>query len=460
MLGSLSKLKRGALFGALLRMGTGVSGILIGACLARILSVEALGLYFLFTRLVRLLDMMVAFGMPNGLQKVVGIAAGAADWVGMRVALRHAAGQYALAVLGAGTLYLLAWPLLADRLFEGAFGAAIGVAIFVVVLFSGAERLVSAFFRAVRQFVLGVFLLGFPREAGLVVLFGAMVLGGAHIGIEAVVLIYLAVTVAVCVMGLTLVARFVSRHHGGDGSTVDSSFKAFAVLCAPMGVNQVLSDLYTRFDIWVLGFFRPASEVGVYGAVVTLTTVIMFTLNIITLLIPGVVASTYAKGDMRQLERLMRGAATASLLMSLPITIVYLGFGAPILRIAFGPSFEQGATVLAILTVGRTVSAASGSPGILLQMTGHEMLVTKSTLVMAVLTVLASIAVVIPYGPVGVATVTAFSMIGRNLVMTVWARTRVGINTLPSLHPADIHSLLRFKASRRAQPPTDAPADE
>jgi O-antigen/teichoic acid export membrane protein len=314
---------------------------------------------------------------------------------------------------------------------------------------------VSAFFRAVRQFVLGVFLLGFPREAGLVVLFGVMVLTGAHTKIEDVMLIYLAVTVAVGVMGLLLVWRFVSRHRGGDGSTVDPSFKAFAVLCTPMGVNQVLSDLYSRFDIWVLGFFRPAAEVGVYGAVVTLTTVIMFTLNIITLLIPGVVASTYAKGDMRQLERLMRGAATASLLMSLPITIVYLGFGEQILRIAFGPSFEQGATILAILTIGRTVSAASGSPAILLQMTGHEVLVTKSTIVMAVLTVVASIAVVDSYGPEGVATVTALSMIGRNLVMTVWARTRVGINTLPSLHPADIRSLLRFKTSRRAEPPVD-----
>jgi O-antigen/teichoic acid export membrane protein len=455
MLGSLSKLKRGALVGAVLRMGTGVSGILIGASLARILSVEALGLYFLFVRLVRLVSMMVAFGMPNGLQKIVGIAAGAGDWTGMRVALRHAFGLYAIAAVGAGTVYLLAWPFLAERLFEGAFSPAIAVAIFVVVLLSGAERLVSAFFRAVRQFVLGVFLLGFPREAALVVIFGAMLLAGAHPGIDGVLLIYLAVTVAAGALGFALVARFVSRHRGGDGSSVDRSFKAFASLCAPMGVNQVLADLYTRFDIWVIGFFLPAGAVGVYGAVVTLTTVIMFTLNIITLLIPGVIASTYAKGEMRQLERLMRAAATASLLMALPIAIVFLLFGAPILRIAFGPAFATGASILAILTIGRTVSAASGSPGILLQMTGHHVLVTKITMIMVVLTLAASLAVVRPYGPEGVAVVTALSMIGRNLAMTVFARLRVGVLTLPSLRAADIRSLLRFRASRRAATPTD-----
>jgi O-antigen/teichoic acid export membrane protein len=265
----------------------------------------------------------------------------------------------------------------------------------------------------------------------------------------------MAVTVAVGALGFALVARFVSRHRGGDGSSVDRSFKAFASLCAPMGVNQVLADLYTRFDIWVIGFFLPASVVGVYGAVVTLTTVIMFTLNIITLLIPGVIASTYAKGEMRQLERLMRAAATASLLMALPIAIVFLLFGAPILRIAFGPAFETGASILAILTIGRTVSAASGSPGILLQMTGHHVLVTKITMIMVVLTLAASLAVVRPYGPEGVAVVTALSMIGRNLAMTVFARLRVGVLTLPSLRAADIRSLLRFRASRRAATPTD-----
>jgi O-antigen/teichoic acid export membrane protein len=300
-----------------------------------------------------------------------------------------------------------------------------------------------------------VFLLGFPREAALVVIFGAMLLAGAHPGIDGVLLIYMAVTVAVGALGFALVARFVSRHRGGDGSSVDRSFKAFASLCAPMGVNQVLADLYTRFDIWVIGFFLPASVVGVYGAVVTLTTVIMFTLNIITLLIPGVIASTYAKGEMRQLERLMRAAATASLLMALPIAIVFLLFGAPILRIAFGPAFETGASILAILTIGRTVSAASGSPGILLQMTGHHVLVTKITMIMVVLTLAASLAVVRPYGPEGVAVVTALSMIGRNLAMTVFARLRVGVLTLPSLRAADIRSLLRFRASRRAATPTD-----
>jgi hypothetical protein len=46
-------------------------------------------------------------------------------------------------------------------------------------------------------------------------------------------------------------------------------------------------------------------------------------------------------------------------------------------------------------------------------------------------------------------------MIGRNLAMTVFARLRVGVLTLPSLRAADIRSLLRFRASRRAATPTD-----
>jgi O-antigen/teichoic acid export membrane protein len=454
MLGSLSKLKRGALFGAALRMATGMCTILIGACLARILSVEALGLFFLFSRLVRLVGMIVAFGMPNGLQKIVGIAAGAGDWTGMRVALRHAGRLLVLATVAAAVVYAVAWPFLAERLFGGAFAPAIAVVIFAVIFLRAIERVGSAFFRAVRQYALGVFLLGFPREAGLVAIFGLMLLAGVHADIDTVLLIYLAVAVAVGLATALAIGRFVSRRSGGDGTSVDPSFKAFGVLCIPLMVTQVVADLYTRFDIWVLGFFRPGSEVGVYGAVVSLTMLTMFVLNIITLLIPAVIASTHAKGEMVQLERLMRAAATASLLMALPLAVVYLFFGGPVLRLAFGPAFEAGALILAILTVGRTVSAACGSPGILLQMTGHHMLVTKITLVMAAITLAASVAVVGPYGPVGVAVVTAISMIARNLAMTVFARTRVGVLTLPSLRPRDIRSLLRFKASRRAEAPT------
>ncbi len=459
MFGSFSRLKLGALFGALIRMGTGVNGILIGACLARLLSVEALGLYFLFTRLVRLTAMVVAFGMPNGLQKVVGIAAGAGDWTGMRTTLRNAAGQFALTALAAGAIYLAAWPFLSERLFGGALGPGIAAAIFVIVLLGAAERVVSAFFRAVRHYVLGVFLLGFPREAALVAIFGAMVLAGAATEIDRVLLIHLAVVTATAAGGLALAWRFVARHRGGDGRSVDPSFRAFALLCAPMGVNQVLGDLYNRFDIWVLGFFRPAAEVGVYGAVLTLTMVITFTLNIVTLLIPGVVASTYAKGELERLQRLMRAAATASLLMAIPFAAAYLAFGEAILRLAFGPAFAAGATVLAILTVGRTVSAACGSPAVLLQMTGHHLLVVRITLAIAALILAASLAVVGRYGPEGVATVTALGMIGRNLTMTAFARLRVGIVTLPTLRPADLRDLVRFRAARRDRPPVDDAGD-
>ena len=455
MLGSLSKLKRGALFGAALRMGTGVCTILIGACLARILSVEALGLFFLFTRLVRLVGLMVAFGMPNGLQKVVGIAAGAGDWTAVRVALRHAGRLLVLATAAAAALYAVAWPFLAEHLFDDALAPVIALVIFAVVFLRAIERLGSAFFRAVRRYALGIFLLGFPREAGLAVIFGLTLLAGVHAGIDTVLLIYLGVAVAVSVATALLMWRFVSRRSGGDGASVDPSFKAFGALCLPMMVNQVMADLYTRFDIWVLGFFRPGSEVGVYGAVVSLTMLIMFTLNIITLLIPGVIASTHAKGEMEKLQRLMRAAATASLLMALPLSLVYLFLGGPVLAIAFGPAFAAGAPILAILTVGRTVSAACGSPGILLQMTGHHVLVTKITLTMAAITLTASVAVVGPYGPEGVAVVTAFSMIVRNIAMTAFARSRVGILTLPSLRPRDIRGLLRVRRPRRAETSAD-----
>lgn len=439
---------RGTLFGGIARASTGIVTLLLGALLARLLPADQLGLYFVFLQVVRLLGEVVAYGMSNGLIKVVAIAADQSDWLAVRRAASNGARLLCLAAAGAGFAYAAAWPFLNDGLFGGAIGPAQAGMIFAIAVLRAIEIVCSAFFRGLKRYLAGVLLLGFPREAALAAVLAVYWLARLQVSLDDILSTYLIVTLLIGSAVAIAMLRVLAGRQNGDGSAVDPAFTAFLVLCSPMMVHFVVSNFYRGFDIWVLGFFRPGSEVGIYGAAIRLTLVIVFELNIVNLVIPATVASLYDRGEIKRLEQLMRAAASAGLVIALPVSAVFLLYGGEVLQIVYGPGFEAGAFVLAAITLGQGFSAACGSPGLLLQLTGHQTLMTKITLASAAAVMVGCIVVAERFGPDGVALVMASGIVLQNTVMTVYARRRVGVWTLPSARPEGLWEVVQIIGRR------------
>ena len=113
------------------------------------------------------------------------------------------------------------------------------------------------------------------------------------------------------------------------------------------------------------------------------------------------------------------------------------------LRLLFGPGFEDGYLVMVLLAVGQLLNIGSGSPGWVLQMTGQQAVLAKITLVTLVVNITLNLLLVGPFGLEGVAAATALGIVAQNAMMIVAVKKLVGIRTYTYFNP-----LLMFRNAR------------
>jgi O-antigen/teichoic acid export membrane protein len=438
-------LKIAALISMVMRASAGLLDILMGAVMARILTLQDLGIFFLFQQFIRLMGLAVSCGLPTALLKVVGISSSADDWKAVRLILRQSILLFLLSTIAIGILYAASWPFFANTIFSEHLSFVAAALIFGIIFMRAIELSGSAFFRGLRLYALGTFLMSVPRQLGVVIIASGFWWLGKQTNIETILLFYFGVSVVLGIAIILLIVLFVRGRSGGDGTTSETSLRAMAGLSLPLMLQAFLAELALRIDLWVLGFFGSKTDVAIYGAAQRLTLLLLFIMSSINLVIPPALATAYKQGNIKNLQWMTRATATAGVLFALPFTLVFALFPKTILGTIYGPIFEAGAVVLVILAIGRFSGAASGNRIQLLQMTGHHGLITKNSIVFMFISVALCLALVEEFGAEGVAAGSAISMIARNIVLAYYCRKLVGVSTFPSFRPADLGRLLRMR---------------
>jgi O-antigen/teichoic acid export membrane protein len=265
---------------------------------------------------------------------------------------------------------------------------------------------------------------------GLLFVFGAGIGAGAAVGISA------ALTTLVMGAAGLLVRRQVRTLHG-EGRV---GFREVADIAWPSLVTNVaIYFLGTGIDLLVLGAFRPAQEVALYGSATRLVTLVATPLWILRGVMPPLIAELHAQGHRTELERTLRAGATLAGLPSLLILLAFVGFGRPVLGILYGPFYEQAAAVLVILSLGRLVAVVAGPSGITLMMTGHQRAMMVLTVATGVLSVVGGIIAAPRWGATGVAVSTFAMAVVQNGMQVVLARRLVGVWTHIELSPRALH---------------------
>lgn len=179
--------------------------------------------------------------------------------------------------------------------------------------------------------------------------------------------------------------------------------------------------------IIVLGWLMPPSEVAIYRVATTGALLIGFGLLAANATLAPVFARLHAQEDHAGLQRIVALSALAVTLFSLPVAVVFIAFGKPLLGLVFGPEFEVAAPALAILSIGQVVNAIAGSVGLLLQMTGHVGDTAKGTAFSAVVNVVLNILLVPLWGVNGAAAATAIGLVLWNLLLCYFVVRRLKI---------------------------------
>ncbi len=180
-------------------------------------------------------------------------------------------------------------------------------------------------------------------------------------------------------------------------------------------------------DIVMLGAMRGAHEVGLYAAANRLAYLLMYSTVAMELIVAPIMSRLYAKDEKVRLQIIINKAVRWSFVIALPLGVVFIIAGDDILSI-FGHDFILANGALLILVVGRLISVALGSGGLLLGMTGYERALALIIMGISLLNILLNALLIPEFGIQGAALATGISQVSLQVLLSAYALMKTGID--------------------------------
>jgi O-antigen/teichoic acid export membrane protein len=211
----------------------------------------------------------------------------------------------------------------------------------------------------------------------------------------------------------------------------------------PQLMTAIMFTALLSTDTFLLGRYATAETVGVYsvlGGLLLPATVIS---TAIGQMFGPRIAVEEARGDLPALSLMLRRVTHWNTIVSIPFFAVLVVAGDPLLGL-FGHVYRQGATALAILSLGQLLNTAAGPLGQVINMSGRQYLSMSNNALVALLNVGACTYLIPRYGLAGAATATSSSLTLVNLIKLVQVRLLFG------MHPFQRKSIPTFVAAGMA----------
>jgi O-antigen/teichoic acid export membrane protein len=198
-------------------------------------------------------------------------------------------------------------------------------------------------------------------------------------------------------------------------------------MALPMVMMAGMTMIMRQTAIIIVGAQLPSEDTALFAAATRLVNLVSFGLVAVNTISAPVFAELHAKGDRRELQRILRVSAWAIAGLGVPVTIVVIVFGSFLLRM-FGAGFTDAYPVLVILIGGQVVNILCGSVGYLLTMSGHQLPAPTVVSLVAALNLVLCWVLVGQFGIVGGAAATAISNVVWNLILLAIVARKLQLN--------------------------------
>lgn len=428
---------------------TALAGVATNALLARMLTPQEFGAYFMAFSITVMAALLSQVGTH---QSVVRLVAGELA----RGAVADVRG------LLSGVLLLLSIGLaLVDGLYLGGGGHWLADHVFRSPLLSGVVALTAVWIalRAI-QTVLAQTYRGF-HDLRSAALFGGSISGGVTVvGLctawaflhslslgQVLSLVVLATSFSVVLGLLTL-----RRHWKPLRSSRALRLAPVLHTSLPLLVSSVAIAGVAELHLWILGAAGSAQQVALYGAAMRLIQLVGIPLVLVNNLIPPMVAHLFARRELDRVEDVMRTTAVVAAVPALAAILLLVAAAHPILTLIYGSYYASAAGALSVMAVAQAINVLTGSPGVLLAMSDHQPALMRIGLASGALGLTVSLLLVYRLGVLGVALGMATGMVSQNLIMSIYAARRLGVKTHVTLAAIrDLFWRVRSEVARRAQ---------
>jgi O-antigen/teichoic acid export membrane protein len=197
-----------------------------------------------------------------------------------------------------------------------------------------------------------------------------------------------------------------------------SERKEIIFFSLPLSLSQLLGIVTFYIDALMLGYFKTATEVGIYSAVSRVGMLILVPLTSFNTIFAPMISEIYSKNEMKRLEDLFKTVTKWIFLLSLPLFLLFILLAEQIMGF-FGQDFVVGSVALIIFGAGELINAGVGSVGYMLMMTGRSKIVLFNSLVFCALNIVLNYILIPKYSIVGAAIGTGSSIAVINILRVI-----------------------------------------
>ena len=223
-----------------------------------------------------------------------------------------------------------------------------------------------------------------------------------HLGLEGALLAWVISNVVTFAALLVYTLRRLPRHLP-PGPVHRELPKGLLTLSFALWGVTTLTYVTAYVDTLILGVFRPAEQVGIYSAVMTLARLILVVSAAVTYIFLPVAARLWGSGDTKTLREMFATTTRWIMIFTIPIFFVFAILPNDSILIVLGSAYTPGDAALALITVGALISVVFGPVNAALAGMGITRPLLISTAISAATNVALSFALIPTYGLMGAA---------------------------------------------------------
>jgi O-antigen/teichoic acid export membrane protein len=401
-------------------------GFLVGIQLARGLGVEGYGVYGLAMATIALLTVPTEFGLPQLLTREVAAAQVAEDWGRLRGILRWSSNTVLL-ISAIITIAVMIWLVFVERDLSSSLSKTLVAGLLMVSLVA-LGKLRGATLLGLQHITKGQLPDTLIRPASFSLLI--FLVPWVTVSLTPVIAMSLGVISAACAFGVAF--AMLHKHIPPEIHVAIPQIQSrnwwFSAL--PMALTGAMHVLQGHLVILMLGvMLTDVSMIGIYRVATSVALLVSTPITLFNAVSAPIIARLYAKGDHVKLQRLLSLIALSMFISTLIFTLPFLLMGDVMLSFIFGEKFGNANAPLLVLCGGALISGFFGANVVLLNMTGHQVRITRAFSFSIILLMLVSPFLINLLNLMGAAVATVLSMVVWNTLIWHDARRLLSLDT-------------------------------
>jgi O-antigen/teichoic acid export membrane protein len=423
------RLLRGGIIAVIGKSAIAIGVVLVNVLVARLLSPEETGLFLLALSMVTVAAVIADFGFGKTLLRVIPDALAAGE---EERAMSHIWHVFIAATLSIATVvFFLLSPLghwLAVKLSHGPVLGELMPLVAMWLVVTVILGLLAETCRGFHHIAAAIFYGGALTGLGNIMIVSLTLVvawyASVAITLKQLILIFIIAGLLLSLLAiLNLRKRFQSRQKVENRGAIKKLF----FMAWPFWVSSMALILMTHAEIWILGYLRPPEEVAAFGLVARLALLVSFPLVIVNSVLPPLISELYANDDINKMERMLRGSAGLTTLLSLAIFLILLTLGDWLPQFLFGEVFAGNWNIMMILAAGWLFHVWAGSGGFVLNMTDNQKSAMIINIITGGITLLAGLWLTDLYGGLGMAIASSSGIVLLNTLMLLVIRVKLDI---------------------------------